>query len=364
MHACFYRRPALSIIAMVFLLALAAPGNLLGQHSITLTNGDHLTGTFTRIDGSFWKFNYLGQDQNIPLAEIATITIESPLGWRLADGSILAGTLSFSGSDVTIGLSETQTQSVALTDIVALGAADNLEALVPVEVGLFSPISEFWSALASLGITSKSGNSRDRGFSGTLEFERKTERDRLVITLGAVRQESSTDSLPFETTVSRYAAGVRGEIFASNDLFTFLQTRFERDSFQDLALRSSNSLGIGFRPIASDGTDLRLSGSGGLQIESFLTSGIDNATDAIATVEAELQQELGVATLRWKTELTTLPKEFSDYRFRSDASLTISVIEGLGFRIAAITEYDNSPQPGVQKTDNLLSTTLTYTLGR
>lgn len=333
------------------------------QHSVTLTNGDKLSGTFNGIEGSVWKFNYLGHDQNIPLTDISSISIDAPLGWRLADGSVFAGTLSFSGDDATIGLPEDGSRSVALAEIVAIGSAENLQALVPVEIGLFSPFTEFWSAVASLGITSKSGNSRDRGFSATIEFERKTEKDRLDISLGAIRQESSTDGNSYETIVSRYNARARGEVFASGDFFAFVQTRFERDTFQDLAMRSSNNIGIGFRPISTGGTDLRLSGSGGFQVESFLTTGTDNTLDAIAVIGADLQQELGVATLRWKTELTTLPASFSDYRLRSDASLTISVIKGLGFRIVAITEYDNTPQPGIQKTDTFLSTTLTYAPG-
>lgn len=333
------------------------------QHTVTLTNGDRLTGSFTGIDGGVWKFNYLGQVQDIPAADISEMTIDSPMGWRLADGTIVAGTLSFSGSTATLS-SAGQTQRIALADVAAIGSADNLEALIPVEIGLFSPITKFWSALASLGITSKSGNSKDRGFAATLEFERKTERDRLDFDFGAVKQESSTGGGAFQTTVSRYTAGGRGEIFASRDFFTFLQTRFERDIFQDLSLRSSNNLGIGFRPISNGETDLRVSASGGFQVEQFVTPGTPDATDAIAVFDSELRQAVGVATLRWKAQLTTLPQELDDYRFRSAASLTISIIEGLGFRVAVITEYDNNPQPGIQKTDNLFSTTLTYTLGR
>jgi putative salt-induced outer membrane protein YdiY len=346
-----------SLLGIIFSSAQAA-----AQHTLTLTNGDQLTGTFNAIDGGVWKFDYLGQTQNIVPGNVASLTIDSPLGWRLSDGTIVSATLTATGNRATLSVVGGQTRSVNLSDIEALGSASDLEALVPLAIGLFSPIKRFWSAVASLGVSSKSGNSRARGFATTLEFERKTDRDRIDITLGAVREESSTDGGPFETTVSRYTAGARGEVFASGDFFTFLQTRFERDSFQDLSLRSSNNIGIGFRPIATGTTDLRISGSGGFQYESFTTNG--TLTDAIAVIGSNLGQTIGPASLRWQLEVTTLPRELSDYRLRSDASVTISVIKGLGFRVGILNEYDNNPRPGVKSTDTLVSTTLTYALGR
>ena len=76
-----------------------------------------------------------------------------------------------------------------------------------------------------------------------------------------------------------------------------------------------------------------------------------------------MRQNLGVADLTWRLSWIGNVDDLADYRVRSDAALIIGVIKGLGFRLGLLDELNNRPQPGVDKHDLLITTTLTYALG-
>lgn len=80
---------------LVALLALSLPSSdsLWGQQTVTLRNGDRLTGRLERIDGDSWVFSYGGQSVTITAARIVGFASGNPIGVRLDDGTITAVTI-------------------------------------------------------------------------------------------------------------------------------------------------------------------------------------------------------------------------------------------------------------------------------
>jgi len=350
-----------TILFLLASLSIAPPAPLHAQHTVTLRNGDRLSGTLKRIDGPTWVFAYGGEDVSLPVAEVTGLASSAPIGVRLDDGTIDAVTIAPAPGGLLLTLS-TGTRTVTPAQLAAVGSATDLDALVPLQIGLFSPIARFWVANLAFGFSDKSGNSRARGLSTTMDIERRTTRDRVTLGFGLIRESSQSQSGSFETTVSKSYGTLRLDVFVNSRFFLFGATRQERDRFQDIALRSTYNVGLGFQAIAKSETDLNFSVAGGVRHENFISAGVKTVT--VASMASKIRHDFGPAVLLWQVDFSPQVKDLADYRFVSDASMTAPLFVGIGFRVGVLTEHTSRPQPGIEKNDLLITTRLTYTIGQ
>ncbi|NIM51721.1 MAG: DUF481 domain-containing protein [Gemmatimonadales bacterium] len=353
--------PGVWLGGTVSLLCLTVTA-LSAQQTLVLDNGDRLSGRVLRIESGVWIFQSAVGEAKVPAIRVAGFTAPEPIGVRLSDGTIAAASIVPDGSRLTLSLSDGSTRRVLATEIAAVGGAEDLEALMPVPVGFFSPFTKFWGASASVGFSDKSGNSRARGITASLAVQRRSPRDRLTINLGLNREQSRNAEGDFELTVSKYYGTLRADVYLSERLFVFANTLQERDRFQDIDLRSNYGGGLGIQALSSGTTDLRFSLSGGLRIESFTSGGRETA--AVLNLGADLRQRLGPASFAWDVAWAPSIEDPGDYRLRSEASVTTTVYKGLGFRVGILNELNSRPRPGIQKHDLLVTTTLAYSVGQ
>jgi putative salt-induced outer membrane protein YdiY len=351
--------------AALFALALslaAAAIPVHAQHTVTLENGDRLTGTLVSVEGEVWKVRFAGNEAELPVSQVVSLQTDGPIGVRLSDGTILATTIIPAPSGLQIVGADGTAQTISPAALLAVGDPGDLAALAPVQIGLFRPIGRFWNANMAVGFSDKSGNSRARGLSGTFELARRSPKDRLTLTAGFNREASEVADAGFETTVSKYYVQLRVDISFTGRFFVFTSTRQERDRFQDISLRSTYNAGFGFQAVSTDNTDLRFSLSGGARRESFISEG--SATAGVAAIGSTVRQTVGPAVFAWQFDLTPNVEEFSDFRLVSDASVTAPLYKGIGVRFGILNEVNNRPQPGIKKHDMLVTTRLSYTIGQ
>jgi putative salt-induced outer membrane protein YdiY len=341
-------------------LALTIPGEAAAQQTLVLTNGDRVTGTLHKIDGTTWVVKYLDGEIKIPAAQVQTFTTTTPLGLRLNDGTI--GVLDAAYTRMEIRKADGTTVAFELGGIAAVGPADDLDKLRVVHIGLFSPISRFWSATAAVGFSNQKGNSRARGTSAGFEIERKTTKDRLTLQGGMSRESSQPPGGVFEQTVDKYFGLARVDIYVSTALFAYGAARLERDRFQDLELRSTYDAGLGLQIISTPRTDLRVSAGGGYQSDNYYTA--PTSSGPVLALDGALKQQVGPIRFAWQVSWTPKVDSFSDYHLRSHASLTANAFKGLGMRLALLDEYTSEPLPGVEKHDQLVALALTYSIGK
>lgn len=349
-------------VGMVLGLLLVTASTAVAQQELQLTNGDRLTGTLTGADGGAWVFAHAGGELSIAPGDIASFTSTSPIGIRLADGSIVAATVTTVGNQLQLAQADGSTRTAAFGDFAAVGDPADLTTLQPITIGLFSPLSKFWGATASLGFSNQSGNSKSRGVGAELELGRVSPKDRMVLNLGLARQSTDLGSGDLEKTVEKYWGSFRVDIYISSRFFVFGRIAQQRDQFQDIDLRSNYDAGLGYQLVKNANTDLRFNVSGGYRREAFTSGG--TATTPTVGAGSAFRQVLGPAVFRWDLNWLPSTKDINDYRFLSDASLTTSIYKGLGFRVAARNEVNNNPPPGIGKHDMLFTTTLTYTIGQ
>ncbi|MFQ5705371.1 MAG: YdiY family protein [Gemmatimonadales bacterium] len=347
---------------LVLLSILSTMSIVEAQQTISLANGDRLTGRLAKIEAKVWEFQFEGGTGKLPAGQIVGFSSADPIGIRLTDGTIAAATVTSSNGSLVLTMLDGATRSIRPGELEAVGDATNLSALRPVKIGVFTPFLRFWRATAGLGFSDKSGNSRARGLTASGEVERRSPRDRINLSLGMSREQSRTAAGDFELTVSKFYGALRTDLFFSSRLFAYAETRQERDTFQDIDLRSTYNGGLGIQIIATKTTDLRFSASGGARIENFVANG--SATSAVINTGTDIRQALGPATFAWKTAWAPDVQDFGDYRFRSDITLTAAVYKGVGFRIGLLHEFDSTPQPGVKRLDTLITSTITYSISQ
>ena len=353
-------RNVLSAAALAVTIATTVQP-LAGQQTLTLRNGDRLTGTLRSIDGGAWVFRYRSQDIRVGANSVSTFVSSDRIGVRLVDGTVAATTVAAAPGGLQLTLA-TGPRTITPDQLAAVGDPNDLEGLVPLRIGFLTPISRFWVANAAFGFSDKSGNSRARGLSTTLDIERRTSRDRVTLGFGLNREESESPAGDFETTVSKYHGSLRLDVFTSARIFIFGATRQERDRFQDIALRSSYNLGVGFQALTTEASDLSFSFAGGVRREKFISAGSETAK--VAALGGKLRHDFGPAVLLWKVEFSPEVEAVEDFRLVSDASITAPLFMGIGFRVGALNEYNSRPQPGIERRDLLLTTRLSYTIGQ
>jgi putative salt-induced outer membrane protein YdiY len=349
-----------TIAALVLVVATVATAA--AQQTLVLSNGDRVTGQLTAIRGSDWIFQLAGGEIKLPASEISSFTATDAIGVRLADGSILAATVTTVGNQLQLTLTDGTSRTIATADLAAVGDPGNLEALRPLEIGLFKPFSKFWGATVACGFSNNSENSKSRGLAFSFDIERASPKDRQAIKGGLSRELAPGASGDLETNVEKYCGSFRLDIFLVSRLFAFGFAGYERDRFQDIDLRQNYNIGLGYQLVENDNTDLRFYASGGARLEKY-TSGSDNSTSVLG-LGGGYRQRLGPILLDWTLAYTPSLEDGEDYRVVSDASLTTTIFGGLGFRIGSRNEYNNKPQPDVEKHDWLFTTALTYSIGR
>lgn len=353
-------RYLLYILAALFIAAV--PNGAGAQQTVELRNGDRLTGQLRSIDAGKWIFGYAGTELPLAADDITAFSAPEAIGIRLADGTILAASVTPVADGLSLGAPDGTSTTVAPTALAAVGDPENLEALRPVPVGLFSPFGRFWKATASLGASTKEGNTRTRDVTAFLEVSRETDRDRLTLTFQASRSNDRVRGGGLLKTAESFVGVLRGDIFTGRNWFVYASTRQGRDIFKDLDLRSFYTAGGGYQFIESDKSDLRSAGALGVRYENFTTGGTQ--TVVIASLNGTLRHALGAFEFRFSGDFTPTLDDLEDYQFLGLTSLTATVVKGLGFRIGLLYEFDNTPLPDREKSDAELTTTLTYTLGR
>jgi putative salt-induced outer membrane protein YdiY len=352
-------RRALTVVA-----ALAAAAPAAAQQTVTLKNGDRLTGELLAVRDATWVFKHAGGELKIPVGDVAAYATPAPIGLRLADGTILAGTVTPAGDRLRLVGADGSTRLIGPADLAAVGDANRLDALRPARIGYFSPLTRFWGATVGFGFSNKTGNGRARGLSGDLQLERSTPKDRIQLGFGIAQQRSTPypDSALVQTVAKIYGNG-RVDLFFSGRAFGFAATTQERDTLQNLDLRSTYNGGVGYQVVALPTTDFRVSLSAGYRRENFHAPDSVSATPIVAAGTA-LLQKLGPIDFQWNFDWAPSTENFKDYRILSTASLATTIVKGLGFRLASRNEFNNNPAGNTRKHDWLLTSALTYSLGR
>jgi len=352
---------------------------------VQLDDGSRLVGAIQRLgDGTLVIDTSFAPGLEIPAARIASIETSDPRAVVIESGDRLVGRLAVvNGQQRVLGTSVGDAD-VAIQAIVGIrppeDAAARPEAVrqemeqkvdqlqeeheaelaqAREEAAKPPTLRDLWSARIELGLNGQSGNSDRIAFRGRGELRRETDSERLLIFA-----EGNFASEDGDRTVNEIYGGVRGEVDVSDRTFVFGRARFEFDEFEDLDLRSTVTGGIGHFVVQREDLEFKVRGGGGFQHESFDT-GVSE-TSGLLEAGYDFRADIIEDRARLTHSLTYLPNAGSpidEYRLEIDSAVELPIgggDTGWSLRGGVRNEFDNDPEPGVDKLDTSFFVNLVY----
>ena len=216
-----------------------------------------------------------------------------------------------------------------------------------------------WKAKIEMGLNGWKGTSESTAFNGRAEVRRNTDHDRLMIfTQGRYAQQASVRN------TNEILGGVSLEVDISKKWFAFGQFSLEFDEFEQLDLRSTVSLGMGYFWIRRDEHELKTRGGVGYQHESFMDStDMDQGMFELG-VDYMVQIAPWLAFNHNTTYYPTHDDFLNDYRVVSENSLDIPLTSEkiLKLKVGMRNAYDPMLRPDVERLDTFYFFNVVYDL--
>ncbi len=357
-----HRLPSLGLLTLTMLLAVH--GTAMGQQTVTMANGDDLTGQLVRIEDAKWVFQFQGQEIALLPENITAFSAPEPIGIRLADTTIVAATVEPVEGGLSLGLADGTSRVVQPADFAAVGAADDLQALEPLVIGLYSPFFKLWEFLISMGGTIQKGNTDETNFAFTLDLGRETVKDRTEFsTLITTTKEFDDDGLTTKNE-PKIIVGLGSDIFLTpGRLFAGVTMRWQHDPTKDLQFRQTYSGSIGYQVVNTDNTNLSLSLGAGGRFDN-LTTGEPNRNTPILDTSAQFRQRAGPVQFRIRASYNPSLQQFSNFELIDSYEIAINLVSGLTFKWTLLHEFNNPPPTeDPEKNDFTMTFNLGWALG-
>jgi putative salt-induced outer membrane protein len=347
--------------------------------TISLKNGDRLTGTIVKSDGKTLviKTESAG-DITVQWAAIDTINSTQPLHVGIAGGQMVDGPVATKDGQIqvtttTAGVVSTSKDSVQVIRSDAEQAAYD----AAIERLRHPHLVDFWSGNLDTGLSVTRGNSSTISYTLGGRAVRATDRDKITVYTTAVYGKTETTT-PSQVTAHQITGGVRGDINFSDRWFAFAATDFNSNELQHLNLQNVIDGGFGIHVIKTKNTQFDISGGAGYNQEYFgsypgvnptpppatITIAAVTQTNAEATVGEEFDTKIGSRSTF--TETFIYYPNFtgaSGYRDTFNTVFSTAISKWLGWQFNLSNNYLSNPPDGIKKNDLLISTGLRLTFG-
>ncbi|MFV3076177.1 DUF481 domain-containing protein [Niveispirillum fermenti] len=213
-----------------------------------------------------------------------------------------------------------------------------------------------WSGDGELGASLSSGNTDDRSLAIRLNLVKETLRWRHEITSSADLQRASG-----ETSKERYTAGYKPNYFINPRLYAAGEFTWERDLFAGYRHRLTETVGIGYLILDSDGKRLSVEGGPGarhsFQVRAPGVSAVEH--EFVFGANANYTQEFN-ENIKFAQTIKTLTGD-QNQTLESSSSLTARINSLFSARIGFTLRHETEPPDDRKQTDTLSRATLVYT---
>lgn len=308
---------------------------------VRLVNGDRLTGDIISLENQILllETTYAGAIR-IHWSKVVCIISPKKLTFVLKTDEILTGHADCP-SDNTIQIkaeAEDKSQEISLADLQAVNRPP-------------APAVTYKGNIVAGG-NRTDGNTDSLALNTSAQLVIRSSRQRLTLN-GAYNYGESDDTLS-----ARNANGsIKYDFFTTKKLYTYVQTLFERDDLQDLRLRTTFGLGMGYQFVDSERTSLALEAGPSHYQENFRQA-----------------EDQNYSTGRWSAVFNheIIPKRLklfhmhegyygleksNSYYIRSEQGFRIPVAENFFANFQFNYNYTSQPAPGKRQGD------ITYILG-
>jgi len=331
--------------------------------SVTLRNGDHLSGTIVTSDGKdlTLKTDYAGEIK-INWSAVKEVSSDKALYVTTADNKTVNGTLSSDGTNLLVHTASSGEVQVPLAKITIVRSSD-LQAAY--EKSLHPSLIEGWKGGVNVGVAIARGNSDTTSISSGFTADRKTLNDELTIYESSIY--TSNGGVNSGTTANSILGGIKYDRNFTKRLFGFVSGDFTHDELQGLNLRSIYSGGLGWHWINNPNTTLDILGGINYTRETYSSS--TTATTTGLNVNRNLPGITAGEVLMHKFgKFTVVTQDFyfypdlsdiNQYRFSVDFASVTKINKWLAWQFTLSDRYVTDPPiAGTKTNDVILSTGL------
>jgi putative salt-induced outer membrane protein YdiY len=355
----------LAVLAMILSFAFAA--SISQGETITLANGDRITGKISDSDGKTLTLttDYAG-DVKVKWASIQQLVADKPLYVTTSDKTTVSGTVTPSAKTLTIHPASGAPIEVSYDKIASIRTAESESAF---EKSQHPGWKQDWKGSGTLGLSLARGNSETTNLNTAVAVERKTPHDDFAVSESSIY---STDNLPGAGVT---ANAVLGTIHYNRNitarLFVAAEGDFTHDELQDLTLRAIYTGGLGLHAIAKPNTTLDVLAGINYTRETYNGTAanpgpsFDRNLPGLTFSEVFMHKFGALTTLNETASIYPDLQDFSQYRVSLDANAVTKINKWLGWQITVSDRYvTNPPILGTKANDVILSTGINVAFGK
>ena len=321
---------------------------------VTLKDGGVLYGEVVEMSDGVLHIKTAAAADNIikiKWASVSKLTINHPIPFHLKEGTVLMGTAT-EGPNGTITVKAEPMKGAIEVPI------ESITALNPI---VQDPV--IYKGTLTGGYTQATGNSHLRNASLLGDFVARSEQLRLTLNGRYVYGDKDN-----ELSARNARALVKMDFFITKRFFWFASSYFEKDTFQDLKLRTALSSGPGYNFIEKGDyaspwlKDLSLYAEAGLSYfnEDFTTAADQTSFRARWAVRLNWPILDERMTFYHYQEIYPSLQNTNSYYMTMDNGVRFKLFKGFVSGIQVTTRYNSTPAQGTGDTDNLYLMTLGY----
>ena len=321
---------------------------------VTLKDGSVIYGEVVEMSGGVLMIKTAAAEGDIikiKWANVEKLAINHPIPFHLKEGTVLIGTAT-EGPNGTINVKAEPMKETMEVPIDSIAALNPLVQAPVIYVGNLTG-----------GYSQATGNSHLRNASLLGDLVARSEQLRLTINGRYIYGDKDNE------LSARNARGtIKMDFFLTKRFFWYASSYFEKDTFQDLKLRTALSSGPGYNFIEKSDysspwlKDLSLYAEAGLAYfnEDFTTEADQTSLRARWAVRLNWPILDERMTFYHFQEFYPSLQNTKDYYVTMDNGVRFKLFAGFVSGIQVTTRYNSSPAPGTGDTDNLYLMTLGY----
>jgi len=247
-----------------------------------------------------------------------------------------------------------------------------------------------WSGSGELGFAAARGNAESENLNAKIEFRKEDDRWKDLFYLTALRSKGEVRSQTidnstspatvssvssYELTANRYETGASLGFKLDERSYIVGALRYENDDFSPFDYQAIVSIGYGYTALKNDKDELSFEIGPGYKrarpVDTLITSG-DPPITTVIHHESE-GDAVGRGLIAYKHDFTDttslvdtlLVEAGQDNTFlQNDAGLQVAMSKKLALKVGYQVRHNSDVGPGVESTDQLITTNLVYNFGK
>jgi putative salt-induced outer membrane protein YdiY len=366
-----------NLVFLLLTIAIFSPA--IFADTVSLKNGDRLTGTIEKSDGKtlVLKTEFAGEI-TMQWSAVDTINSSEPLHVGISGGQMVTGPVATRDGQIQVTTTSAGVVSTSKDSVEVIRSDAEQAAYDATIERLRHPhLGDFWSGTLDTGLSLTRGNSSTLSYTLSGRAVRATDRDKITVYTTAVYGKTDTPP-PSQVIAHQFTGGVRADINVNPRWFAFAGTDFNSNALQHLDLQNVITGGFGAHIIKTKTAQFDVFAGAGYNQEFFSAFLEANPTPPPATItvaavtqknaEANVGEEFD-AKLGSRSTFSETFNYFpnlsgpSGYRYTFNTVLSTAISKWLGWQFSLADNYLSNPPDGILKNDLLLSTGLRLTFG-